>query len=52
MKLDRTKERRKRTEKKQDGTCTPGRELEIGKAPAPWEAPPLVSRSAGTEEKL
>lgn len=34
MKADRTKERRKRSERKRDGLRSPG-----GIAPAPWEGP-------------
>ena len=51
MKLDRTKERRERSEKKQDGTCIPRRELERRKASTPWKFPP-PARSAKAEEEL
>lgn len=33
----------------QEGICTPRRDLERGKSPAPWEVPPATSR---TEEEL
>ena len=46
------KEENKKREKKQDRTCTPRRELERGKDPAPWEFPPSVRRPARMEEKL
>lgn len=52
MKLDRTKERRKRLERNRDGTCSPRRALERGKALAPWEVRLPVRRSAKTEEEL
>lgn len=46
---NRTKERRnnkrKRSRRKRDGTCSPRRELERGVAPAPWEVPLSVKRS-------
>ena len=44
--------RRKRLKTKQNGTCTPRRELERGKAPAPWEVPLPARRSTTTEEEL
>ena len=46
------KKKRVRIRKKQDGICTPRRELERGKAPEPCEVPPSDRRSARTEEEL
>ena len=54
-KMDRTNERRKKErkgERKWDGTCTPGGSWKEEKFFAPWEVPPPVRRSAGTEEEF
>ena len=49
IKLYRTKQRRKRREKKWDGSCTPKKDLEKGKTPGPWEVPLPARMSAKTE---
>ena len=49
-KPDRIKERREK--KRDESHSIPRRELERGKAPAHWEVPLLVRKSAGTEEEL
>ena len=52
MKLYRTKEKRIKRYKIKKMRLDPRRELEGGKASAPWEVPPPAGRSAVEEEEL